>query len=231
MKRLLPIVAVSLFSTSFNALCSEAEGISPVFKTVWRASSGQKPNEAEPPWQLSGANAIKVAKGSDELKGDVLFFDTPKKETIDGISISSRTYIITNPRFWNPVKPPGGSTIEFRMKVESVAPGCANATVVGFSTGTLSFRLAFDTAGIVTGQKEYIDVDTTEMHTYRITFEENASAASLYVDNADEPIATLAGVASTTPAAVFFGSLYEASGGTSAWEYVALTNDGAYTPE
>lgn len=219
--------ALSLLSLGLGAVETRAEGPGEPFRVIWSAATGVRPDEATPVWQLWGGNSIRKGKGSDELQDGLLTMQVPGKEQIDGAKVISRTYL----RYWKPGVGGGGVTAEFSLKIGAVAPECTTAASFGFSTGTLVFRFSLDPEGIYTSDKEFVPLDTSRLRVYRITHETDTAEARLYVDGNPEPVAVVRGIDSSIPANVYFGALFEATGGTSLWSYAAFTDQGVYPPE
>lgn len=123
----------------------------------------------------------------------------------------------------------GGSaenTVEFRMRGLN---GQANADFTArlfFGDGLApGWAFQFDDNRVYLGSQQYT-IDTTAFHTYRIT--ESSGVASLYVDNAPTPV--LSGVVgnSYTANALFFGNDVSSLVGSTDWDFVRWTNEGAF---
>ncbi len=223
MKKFLEICLLSLVCCFVNAHASD---IDPIFNVIWDASLGMKPDESDPKWRLSGVTEGTGAKGSDEFVGDVLRFDTPKDETIDGKYLPYRVYFIDSASRWNPVKNPL-VTIEFSARVLSVAAGADYSTCLAFYTGTTGYVFALDEMGISTNDGEAFAFDTSEFHVFRVTLDAEG-VAKLYMDGASEPIITTYGAPSENRAVILFGSRTNTTGGVSEWKYLAYTTNGAF---
>jgi len=132
---------------------------------------------------------------------------------------------------------PTGSTIEFRMKVNSQESGKDYAGTADIFTsfetsaaGRFEFNIASDKVQFGTLGASFA-LDTTVLNTYRITILDNA--ASLYIN--DNSVATIGG----QPGGSNFGvnalrigdiSSSNSVGGATEWEYVRWTNAGTFAP-
>lgn len=227
----LAFLFVLISALGSGGYAADAE-IDPVFQVVWNASSGLMPTEAQPRWRLYGGSLDTKtgnAKGKDILQKDVLRFETPRDETIDGIYLPYRTYFIARPSFWNPIKY-WEATMEFSLRVESVATNAKYGATFGFSTETHSFSFSFNEMEIVTNDGQSAFVDTTKFHVYRITWKED-EGAKLYIDGATEPACESMGIAKESRPGIFFGAATNTTGGIAEWKYVAYIQGVILPPE
>jgi hypothetical protein len=151
------------------------------------------------------------------------------------------TLVSENAYFETPWSASTPTTLEFSMKVNSVDPAAFAATAIYFTNGgPKDYRIAFTSSAILVGDISGTPsnpsgtyatyaFDTTALTTYRITLE--GGALSLYLNNS--PTAAVSGYTGTgdyTGNAFIFGDASGNVGGTSEWQYVAFTNDGAFAP-
>lgn len=128
-----------------------------------------------------------------------------------------------------------GTTIEFRLKVESVTSDATNAAVIYFSTGTKGYSFYFKSDEIrassaTTGAVQALD--TSVFHTYRITLSGNeGGVANFYIDGVYiSSLSGISGVGSITTNHIYFGDPSGNTGGVTYWDYMAFTNAGAFAP-
>lgn len=135
---------------------------------------------------------------------------------------------MTNTSYWVPTSA-AGTTIEFRMKIDSVGSGKDYAAVFSVYgiTGDYRFELNLSANGIrfFTGT-EYA-LDTSVFNTYRLTFE--GRNAKLYINDNNIPVLTnytSGGGSGLTR--IVIGDIGSSWGGQTEWEYVKWTNDGVF---
>lgn len=133
---------------------------------------------------------------------------------------------------WNGSSP---TTVEFKMKVNSQDPassrGAANFSIINGTRQFLVYLGETDIRALVTVSEaiEY-EMDTmSDFNTYRITLD--SGLMNIYVNN--DPTAVISGYegfAGNSNNAISWGDTGSTVGGTTEWQYVAFTNDGAFAP-
>lgn len=191
------------------------------FSVVYNAT--QLPDEANPAWApMSGAPV-----GTSSVANNVLTMSTEAN--------GNRYYRISNTSIWNGGTTTG-STIEFSLRVESLADGATNATVIYFTTGGKGYGFFFRPNEIsyqagANPPVHFFDT-TSDFNRYRITLS-GAGEASLYVNNEVTPlISGYTGTALGTQSnLIYFGDASNSSiGGVVHWEYMAFTNSEMVAP-
>ena len=185
------------------------------------------PTTATPAWLLSGGGSAAAYTSTPNTPTDgILQFTTA--------TTGSRYYFIkyenaSSP--WNGSTAEGtaGSTVEFRLKIDSMNSDALRTTTVALLSGQALYTFNFNLTSVSAATT--INLDTTVFHTYRITLDGNgAGTASLYIDNSATPVISGYSGTPTTANEVRFGDLSSSTGGTSEWEYFAFTNSGSFAP-
>ncbi len=190
------------------------------FTVDYQASSGLLPSAATPVWTRVGSAG--GSTGSTLISG-ALVFNTPLA--------GDRLFRIQNSTGNWDGSTTTGSTIEFSLKVESIASEAAAATSIYFSTGTRGYIFHFSTVSILYGSASVAHDTTGEFQRYRITLSPEGHA-SLYANGNTTPLisdysgATL----STATNHIYFGDPGGTVGGIAHWEYIAYTNGAAVAP-
>ncbi len=126
------------------------------------------------------------------------------------------------------------STLEFRVKLLTTGSSEAWGTALGIGWNGVQFQfgLGQNSAELTNnngaGGGGSITLDTSLYHTYRIVFD--SGEASLYIDDAFSGIANVGsgGFANNFFIGRFTGDVDAL--GSSEWEYIRWTNDGAFIP-
>lgn len=127
-----------------------------------------------------------------------------------------------------------GSTLEVRLKVDTLAPGATWSQTLSISTGTTNFYIGFSPNKVQdfnTGSSFYFMDTTDDFHTYRFTIS-GTDTLALYVDgNMTAAFSGDTGGASAASPSVFFGVAGSpANAGQVQWDYVQWTNAGSFAP-
>jgi hypothetical protein len=120
-----------------------------------------------------------------------------------------------------------GSTLEFRMKVDSVTSTYGAYMELGGTSGFAGLKLSATQAITfgASGDGTPFNVTTTAFHTYRMTLA--SGVVNFYLDGNETPFSTR-NVSSSPYNAFDFGYGTGAARGTSEWDYVRWTNAGAF---
>lgn len=124
-----------------------------------------------------------------------------------------------------------GSTLELRLKVDSVASGSSYAGSIGIRTGANIWLFSFGTSQLVevtAGQSASVVTDDA-FHTYRMTIAGTAGPLNVYVDGNTTPLASFTGVANSVNL-LDFGDNLDSEAGVVQWDYIQWTNDGVFAP-
>lgn len=124
-----------------------------------------------------------------------------------------------------------GSTLELRLKVDSLAPESNRAGGIGIRTGTNIWLFTFGPSileEVVTGQNASVVTDDA-FHTYRMTIAGTAGPLNVYVDGNTTPLASFTG-GTNSETLIDFGDNLDAEGGVVQWDYIQWTNDGVFAP-
>ncbi len=190
------------------------------FSVNYQAASGLLPSAATPVWTRVGSAG--GTTGSTLISG-ALVFNTPLS--------GDRIFRIQNSTGNWDGSTTTGSTIEFSLKVESVAPEAAAATSIYFSTGTRGYIFHFNSDSILYGSASVAHDTTVVFQRYRITLDPDGNA-NLYANDNATPL--ISGYFGTTPSIttnhIYFGDPGGTVGGIAHWEYIAYTNAGAVAP-
>lgn len=210
---------IAMLSVAAMPMASAGEG---EFDIDWQASV--LPDEAKPAWKLLGGGEERGGKGAVTLEDGVLILNAPAQATVGGARHTSHSYTIDNPQHWKPGKE--GSTIEFRVKIESVAEGAQYAAGIGFITEDRSVRFTFDGQGITANDGQQVEIDTSTLRTYRIV-DDPLGDVRLYVEESSEPLIETQGEpAKSRFRYIYFGAPLLHAAGISHWEFVRFTNKG-----
>ncbi len=119
------------------------------------------------------------------------------------------------------------------MRVASQISGTTYANNIYFSTGAKDYRFYISatqvTVGNIGSAFTILDVDMTEFQTFRLTITGDGSL-SLYLNNSTTAaVSNYNGTSVQTTRFFYFGDA-GGGGGVVDWEYVALTNQGAFAP-
>lgn len=216
MKRLLTGIAFALIAVP--ALLAEEGG----FDVNWTAT--ERPDEAKPAWKLLGGGKGEGGKAEVSLVDGALVLVAPTQASVGGARHTSHSYTIDNPKYWKPGAQ--GSTVELRLKVDSVAEGADYAAAIGFITESRTVRFTFDTQGVTANDGQHADVETGSFKTYRIV-DDPAGNISLYVEGVEEPLIETQGQpVATASRYIYFGVPFLQGAGESRWEFVRFTNLG-----
>lgn len=161
---------------------------------------------------------------SESVFGGILTVSTP--DVSENIAYR-QTGGTGNP--WDPTA--AGSTIEARLKVDSLGTGSAWAQSLMVRTGSRMYWLAFGTNVVqdpAAGGFAFINT-TDGFHDYRFTVSGLAGIGSLYLDGSQTPLFTTTGIADSANVLDFGDVTGIYDGGTVRWDYIRWTNAGAFS--
>lgn len=193
----------------------------------YQASAGYLPNEAgaDPAWTY-----FTVANGaSATINNDLLELTSPSFSAIAAAQM--------DPALWDGNS--GGlreNTVQFNMRAVSTDfndDRPVTRVLIADGLNLFIFTVTVDTTNN-NGWVSFSDsgnyaINTTAFHTYRIT--STSSGANLYIDGAETAVLTSSGISSSNNYISFGDDTGGNIGaGTSYWDYVYYTNNGAFAP-
>lgn len=128
-----------------------------------------------------------------------------------------------------------GSTLEARIRVVD-SGDLVGIQSIDIRDGDRLFRFLFShDTGVFTGvrdmlNEQFVAADIFQFHTYRVTVNEAANLASLYVDGATTPAFTTSGIAASFTLLDFGDQSSGDWDGQVEYDYIRWTNQGAFSP-
>lgn len=144
-------------------------------------------------------------------------------------------------RYYGAAWTPGaaGTTVETRVKLDSVSSGAFGAGDITLITNTASWTWQFRTDRLTeqggNGTLLYADLpgglDPTDgFHDFRFAITGESGPVNLYIDGNPTPAFTWTTGGGSNGARIDWGDNLGTSGGQMEWDYIQWTNDGAYAP-